>query len=104
MSDHGTALREVAALVAAALRNSPPSLEAEIYPVAFRLGLGPDATPEAAEKALREALREALGLKACRCVISGGELLPAACAVHGIPCEVCGGRESCMDDCGEVAR
>jgi len=65
-----------------------------------RLGLEPSAGPEAAEKLLRQVL----DLKTCRCVISGGELLPAACPVHGIPCEVCGGLESCMDDCGEVAR
>jgi len=66
-----------------------------------RLGLESSGGPEAAEKALREAL----GLKACRCAIDGpAEVIPAACPVHGTPCEVCGGLESCLDDCGEVAR
>ena len=41
---------------------------------------------------------------ACNCVISGGPVIPACCKVHGIPCEYCGGLESCADDCGEVAR
>jgi hypothetical protein len=41
---------------------------------------------------------------ACNCLISGGPVLPACCKVHGIPCENCGGVESCTDDCGEVAR
>jgi len=42
---------------------------------------------------------------ACNCVISGGDVIPPACAgPHGIPCENCGGVESCADDCGEVAR
>jgi hypothetical protein len=56
------------------------------------------AAAEAEEKA--EA-----GELACNCVISGGGVLPASCAgPHGIPCENCGGVESCTDDCGEVAR
>lgn len=36
----------------------------------------------------------------CRCILGGGELLPLACPVHGTPCEVCGGLESCEDGCG----
>ena len=55
------------------------------------------AGPEVAEKVLREAL----GLPACRCAVSGTpEVLPAACPVHGIPCEQCGGTGSCADWCG----
>ena len=39
---------------------------------------------------------------ACNCVISGGEFLPPQCAVHGFPCEECGGVESCAPNCGET--
>jgi len=35
----------------------------------------------------------------CRCIISGGELLPLVCPVHGTPCEYCGGLESCKENC-----
>lgn len=93
MNDHDTALREVAALVAAVLRKGPPALEAEIRPVAERLG---DGAAEGAERLLREAL----GLKSRDCVISGGDLLPFTCPVHGVPCDECGGLESCEDWCG----
>jgi hypothetical protein len=44
------------------------------------------------------------GTPACNCVIDRGPVLPACCPVHGTPCVVCGGLESCVDDCGEVAR
>jgi hypothetical protein len=95
MTDRDTALREVAALVSAVLRNGPPALEAEIRPVALRLGLvGPDAI----EKLLREP---AAG---CLCGITPGapsEVIPLACPVHGIPCEDCGEVESCKPGCGE---
>lgn len=96
MTDRDTALRKVAALVSAALRNGPPALENELYPVAFLLGAEALAGPEAAEKALRQAL----GL--CLCGISPGapsEVIPPACPVHGIPCEYCGGVESCKENC-----
>jgi hypothetical protein len=66
------------------------------------LGLGLSAGPEATEAA-EGLLREALGLKACRCVLGGGDLIPLACPVHGTPCEGCGGLESCTEDCGEAA-
>lgn len=36
----------------------------------------------------------------CKCVISGGDLLPIACPAHGTPCGSCGGLESCAPDCG----
>jgi hypothetical protein len=61
----------------------------------------------AAEEEIAEAEELAAEATAppCNCVISGGDVLPASCAgPHGIPCESCGGVESCMDDCGEVAR
>lgn len=74
MTDHDTALRKVAALVSAVLRDAPAALEAEIYPVAFLLGTGGHAGPETVERALREALGLAEG--AC-------ELVSAR---HGIPC------------------
>jgi hypothetical protein len=50
------------------------------------------------------ALLTADEVPVCTCVISGGPVLPACCTLHGIPCEVCEGVESCADDCGEVAR
>jgi len=36
----------------------------------------------------------------CKCVISGGDLLPIACPAHGTPCGNCGGLEGCAPDCG----
>jgi hypothetical protein len=40
----------------------------------------------------------------CLCSIDGpGEVIPPACPVHGTPCDVCGGLESCAEDCGEAA-
>jgi hypothetical protein len=45
-------------------------------------------------------------VKACQCAIDGGPgiVIPPACPVHGIPCESCGGIESCKEDCnGEAA-
>ncbi len=100
MSDHGAALREVAALVSAALRYGHPATEAELYPVASRLGLGEGDGPVTAEVMLRRAL----GLPACRCAIAGtAEVLPFACPVHGSPCEYCGEIEGCAEGCGEAA-
>jgi hypothetical protein len=59
--------------------------------------------PECPPKLLRVVEDYALAER-CNCVISGGPVLPPCCRVHGIPCEVCGGVQSCLDDCGEVAR
>jgi hypothetical protein len=51
-------------------------------------------------QAVAAALREALGIKTCQCAIGGpGIVIPPACPVHGIPCESCGGIESCKEDC-----
>lgn len=36
----------------------------------------------------------------CGCAVSGWNVIPACCKVHGVPCETCGGLESCADDCG----
>lgn len=66
--------------------------------IAERLGLGEDDSPET----VAGELRKALGLKACRCGITPGapsEVIPPACPVHGIPCEHCGGTESCKENC-----
>lgn len=76
----------------------------------FNPGEGPRALLgdyRAALEAVGYRVRSTLGLvcveaPACNCVISGGPLLPASCKLHGIPCEVCGGVESCTDDCGET--
>jgi hypothetical protein len=95
VADHDAALREVAALVSAVLRNSPPALGAEIRPVASRLGN--DARPEAVENLLRETAAT------CLCGISRGaprKVTPYACPVHGTPCDECGGLESCKPGCG----
>lgn len=103
MTDHDTALREVAALVSAALQYGPPALEAEIYPVAFRLGTA-DTGPETVERLLRAEL----GLTArCLCGITPGapsEVIPLACPVHGTPCESCGSLEECKENCGEACQ
>lgn len=40
----------------------------------------------------------------CGCAVSGWNVLPACCKVHGVPCETCGGVAACSDDCGEMAR
>lgn len=55
-TDHDTALRKVAALVSAALRDGLLALEDETYPVTLLLGPDALAGPEAVEKALRAAL------------------------------------------------
>jgi hypothetical protein len=78
----------------------------------FNPGEGPRALLgdyRAALEAVGYRVRSTLGLvcvevPACNCVIGGGPVLPASCKLHGIPCEVCGGVESCTDNCGEVAR
>jgi hypothetical protein len=100
MTDHDTALREVAALVWAGLRYAPEALEAQIRPIADRLGLGEDDGTEV----VAAELRKALGLKTCLCGISPGapsEVIPPACPVHGIPCGECGGLEACKPGCGD---
>jgi hypothetical protein len=102
MTDHDAALREVAALVSAVLRDGTPALEAEIYPVAFRLGTGAVGSPETVERLLRREL--GLGAK-CLCGIGPGapsEVIPLACPVHGTPCDECGGLEACKPGCGET--
>lgn len=50
-----------------------------------------------------EEAAEAAEALACNCMISGGDLIPACCQLHGIPCEDCGGLESCKPDCGDEA-
>lgn len=36
----------------------------------------------------------------CKCAIDGlGEVIPAACQVHGVPCDGCGEIEACAPEC-----
>lgn len=98
MTDHDTALREVAELVSAVLRYAPEALEAEMRPVEARLSR---LVPEEVEKLLRQSLA------VCLCGITPGapsEVIPVACPVHGTPCEDCGGFEECKENCGEACQ
>jgi hypothetical protein len=69
--------------------------------VAAALQIAEDDPEASAEARLRKALGLAGGAGAvCKCVISGGDLLPIACPAHGTPCKDCGGLEDCEPGCG----
>jgi hypothetical protein len=97
MAEDYNPLRDLGELVATAIAYSS---DVHVYAdrIASWLGLGEDDSGEV----VAEVLSKALGLPACNCVISGGDLIPFACALHGVPCEDCGGLEGCAEDCGEA--